>query len=656
MKRAVPRHMDLERERGITIKARVGLAQVPRQDGQTTSSTSSTRPGTSTSTTRSRARSPPARARSSSSTRRRASRRRPSPTPTSRSTTTSRSSRSQQDRPARPPTPRAPRGDRGGPRPRLRGRGPGVGQDRHRRRATPRGASSRVPPPRAIPSAPLQALIFDAWFDVYRGVVVPRPRHRRHASSRAMKIRFMATGRVRGRTRSASSRPKPRGRRRSSRSGEVGYVVANIKDLRRHESATRSPTPTARAPRRCPGFKESSRWSSRALPDRHGRLRGPARRAREARLNDASFTFEPETLEALGFGFRCGFLGLLHMEIVQERLEREFDLDLITTAPTRPLPRARRRAARSSRSRTPRSSPSRSSSRRSRSRSSRDDHHAATSTSARSSRSAEERRGTQVALDYVGTNRVDPDYDLPLAEIVFDFYDKLKSLTRGYGSLDYEFIGYRAGDLVKLDILVNGEPVDALSHRPPRQGAAPRAASLVEKLKEIDPAAAFEVAIQAAIGAKIIARETIKALRKNVTRQVLRRRHHAQAQAPREAEGGQEADEAGRQRRDPAGGVPRGAQGRLREPARGASRRRPRPSSSRRRSRSSSRPSSSRSSTSRRRPWRTRSSTGDRIVVDKVAYAPARGPVGAPPARTATLSRGRRRRLPRPARRLAATS
>ena len=236
------------------------------------------------------------------------------------------------------------------------------------------------------------------------------------------------------------------------------------------------------------------------------------------RLNDASFTREPETSAALGFGFRCGFLGLLHMEIVQERLEREYNLDLITTAPTvrfrlvhdngevveldnpAKFPTEGEHRARS----RSRSSPPPSTRRR--------------STWARCSSCARTSAGSQTGLTYAGERRVIIRYDLPLTEVVFGFYDRMKSVSRGYASLDYEPKGYRAADLVRLDLLVNGERVDSLSaHRPPGDGLLHKGRDLCEKMKELIPQQQFEVAIQAAIGSRVIARTTVKALRKNVT-------------------------------------------------------------------------------------------------------------------------------------------
>jgi GTP-binding protein LepA len=298
--------------------------------------------------------------------------------------------------------------------------------------------------------------------------------------------------------------------------GEVGFLWANIKDLhttRIGDTITEVDRPTAHP---LPGFAEAKPMVFAGLfptdTDDYANLRDAMEKLR---LNDASFTFQPENSTALGFGFRCGFLGLLHMEIVQERLEREFDLELITTAPgvnyrvttTKgevveivnpnhlPAPTTVERIEEPWISATIIT---------------RDD------VLGGLLKLCEERRGVQKSLEYLSANRVVLSYDFPLNEVVLDFYDKLKSISRGYASFDYEFTGYREGDLVKLDILVNGEAVDALSIIVHREESAVRGRLLAAKMKEIIPRQMFEVAIQAAIGSKIIARETVPAMRKNV--------------------------------------------------------------------------------------------------------------------------------------------
>ena len=279
------------------------------------------------------------------------------------------------------------------------------------------------------------------------------------------------------------------------------------------------------------------------------------------RLNDSAFSYEPENSVALGFGFRCGFLGLLHMDIVRERLEREFGLSLIATAPTvayRVTTTARRGAAWS----TARPScPTQGRSSRSRSRTS-----SARSTCPRRYlggvlKLCEDKRGRQRGMRYLGVKRVVVEYELPLNEVVLDFYDRLKSVSKGYASLDYEFIDMRPGDLVKLDVRVNGEPVDALSLIVHRDRAYQRGREVIEKMKELIPRQMFEVVIQAAHRRQDHRPRDRQGAAQERHRQVLRRRHHAQAQAARAAEGRQEAHEAGGQRRDPAGGLPRRAQG-----------------------------------------------------------------------------------------------
>ena len=276
------------------------------------------------------------------------------------------------------------------------------------------------------------------------------------------------------------------------------------------------------------------------------------------KLNDAALFYEPETSQALGFGFRCGFLGLLHMEIVRERLEREFDLDLLVTAPTVAYRVRAQNATEWNEVHTPSDMPD------------------AVDEIEEPYIKAQvivpkeyvgavmelcnERRGRFDHLEYLSEDRAHLTYELPLAEIVLDFYDALKSRTRGYASFDYDYIGFRPGTLVRVDVLVGGDPVDALSLVIHRDCAYERGRALVDRLREEIPRQMFDVAIQAAIGSRVIARETVKAQPQGRDREVLRRRHQPQAQAAREAEGGQEADEAGRRRRGAAGGVPRRAQ------------------------------------------------------------------------------------------------
>jgi len=372
----------------------------------------------------------------------------------------------------------------------------------------------RIPPPQGDPEAPLKALIFDSWFDAYRGVVV-LVRVIEGTMRLGQRIRLMATGREYEVEELGVLTPKPR-RVEQLSVGEVGFVIANIKtiaDVKIGDTITEAERPTA-AP--FPGFQEIKPMVFAGLyPVESGQYEELREALGKLRLNDAAFFFEPETSAALGFGFRCGFLGLLHMEIVQERLEREFGLELITTAPSVRY-RVTTRAGQVLEIENPVKMP--------------DPGQiakieepiieATILTSAESVGSIlqllEEKRGVQKRFEYVSPTRVLLTYELPLAEIVLDFYDRLKSLSRGYASLDYHFAGYREADLVKLDILVAGEPVDALSVIVHRDHAYARGRAIVEKLRELIPRQLFEVPIQAAIGSRVIARETLRAIGKNV--------------------------------------------------------------------------------------------------------------------------------------------
>jgi GTP-binding protein LepA len=371
-----------------------------------------------------------------------------------------------------------------------------------------------IPAPTGDPAAPLKALLFDSWYDPYRGVTsLVRIVDGRLAAR--MKIRAMATGLEAEVEEVGVFRPQ-REPVAALSAGEVGFLWANIKDLhstRIGDTITEEGHPASEP---LPGFAEAKPMVFAGLfptnADDYANLRDAMEKLR---LNDASFTFVPENSTALGFGFRCGFLGLLHMEIVQERLEREFDLDLITTAPGVNY-RVTTTSGETLEIVNPNLLPQ--------------PNHIArveepyiTATIITRDdflggllKLCEERRGQQKSLEYVSSNRVILIYDFPLNEVVLDFYDKLKSISRGYASFDYELAGYREGDLVKLDILVNGEPVDALSLIVHREEAAAKGRLLAAKMKEIIPRQMFEVAIQAAIGSKIIARETVSAMRKNV--------------------------------------------------------------------------------------------------------------------------------------------
>jgi len=372
----------------------------------------------------------------------------------------------------------------------------------------------RLPPPAGATDAPLKALIFDSWYDPYRGVVIVirvidgviRP---------GMKIRLMAQGQDYETLQLGVFSPKPVEVDELG-VGEVGFLVANIKnvgDAKIGDTITETNRPTAEP---FPGFKELKPMVFAGLYPVEGHEYPELRDALEKlRLNDASFFYEPETSAALGFGFRCGFLGLLHMEIVQERLEREFDMDLVTTAPG-VLYRVTTTDDAVEEIDSPAKLPD----------PGRIKQIEEPIITAMIMTPAEhvggilqlcqDKRGIQKKLEYMASDRVLITYELPFNEVVLDFYDKLKTLSRGYASLDYHVTGYWPSPLVKLDILVNGDPVDALSIIVHRDMAYERGRALASKMRELIPRQMFEVAIQAAIGGRIIARESVKALRKNV--------------------------------------------------------------------------------------------------------------------------------------------
>ncbi len=372
----------------------------------------------------------------------------------------------------------------------------------------------RVPPPRGDPEAPLKALIFDSWYDTYRGVVMlvrvfegaiaPRTRIQLWSNRKEFEVQELGVF-------APFSRPVAK-----LIAGEVGVVVANVKDV--HDAKVGDTITEVGKPAEepYPGFKVVKPMVFSGVFPIEAKDYDALRDAlTKLRLNDSAFTFEPETSQALGFGFRCGYLGLLHMEIVQERLEREYALTLITTAPSvvyritdsagevteidspAKLPPVQRVAKLEEPILTCHI-------------------HGRTEDVGNILKLCQERRGVQRDLKYIGTRRVQITYDIPLAEVVFDFFDKLKSVSRGYASLDYELKGFQEADLVKLDFLINGEPVDALSVIVHREHSYQRGRDLCARLKDVIPKQMYEVAIQAAIGAKIIARETVKAYRKNV--------------------------------------------------------------------------------------------------------------------------------------------
>ena len=372
-----------------------------------------------------------------------------------------------------------------------------------------------IPPPEGDPKAPLRALVFDSWFDPYRGVI----NLIRVVSGELKKgqiIKWMATEAESQLTEVGVFTPTPQSVDKLG-PGEVGFVVAMIKDIglaRVGDTITLASAPSEQP---LPGFKDVQPMVFAGIfPIVSSDYEDLRDALDKLKLNDASFDYEPESSQALGFGFRCGFLGLLHMEIIQERLEREYNLDLITTAPSvvyNVYTKSGDCVSVENPSRLP-------------------DVmeidrieepyilatiHVPPAHVGQVLALCEERRGQQRDLRYSGENRIILEYEIPMNEVMFDFFDRLKSVSRGYASLDYELIDHRKGDLVKLDILINGEPVDALSIIVHRDSAFARGKSLVKKLREIIPRQMFEVALQAAIGARVVARETVRAYRKAVT-------------------------------------------------------------------------------------------------------------------------------------------
>jgi GTP-binding protein LepA len=370
----------------------------------------------------------------------------------------------------------------------------------------------KVPPPSGTGEAPLKALIFDSWFDNYQGVIVlvrvfdgtVRP---------GMKMRLMAAGKEYEIDEVGVFRPKMESVPQLS-AGDVGYIIAGIKtvgDTKIGDTITDAARPAENA---LAGYKEIKPMVFSGLyPVENIQYEELKNALEKLRLNDSSFSYEPETSSALGFGFRCGFLGLLHMEIIKERLEREFELSLITTAPTviykvtgakgdeffidnpSSLPNSFEKI---------------------------EEPYVKVSVFVPQEHIGQilelcqEKRGTQTEFTFISKDRIMVAYEIPLNEILWDFYDRLKSVSRGYASMDYEFIGYRESKLVKLDVLLNGEPVDALSLIVHSDKSYYKGRQIVEKLREVIPRQMFEIAIQAAIGGKIIARESVKAMRKNV--------------------------------------------------------------------------------------------------------------------------------------------
>ncbi|HHL40606.1 MAG TPA: elongation factor 4 [Deltaproteobacteria bacterium] len=373
----------------------------------------------------------------------------------------------------------------------------------------------RIPPPRGERDAPLKALVFDSWYDSYQGVVV-QVRVVDGVVTRGMRIKFMATGKCFDVDRVGVFAPSP-AEVDSLGPGEVGFLTAAIKQVRDTkvgDTITGADRP-ARSP--LPGYKAvKSMVFSGLYPVDSAQYENLKDAMVKLSLNDSAFTYEQETSLALGFGFRCGFLGLFHMEIIQERLEREYGLDIITTAPTVAY-RVHTRRGEVLYVDNPTSLPPPQYIERLEEPYILATIHIPSEYLGPVLGLCEEKRGIQKEISYITPTRAMVVYEIPLNEVVLDFYDKLKTLTKGYASMDYEYADFREADLVKLDILINGEPVDALSLIVPRSRAYPRGRDIARKMKELIPRQMFEVVIQAAIGGKVIARETIKALRKNVT-------------------------------------------------------------------------------------------------------------------------------------------
>ena len=372
----------------------------------------------------------------------------------------------------------------------------------------------KIPAPNGDEDAPLKALIFDSYYDSYKGVVC----YVRIIDGKVKpgtKVKLMATNKVYDITEVGVFTPKLMPINGLS-AGDVGYITASIKnvaDARVGDTVTEADRPTAEA---LPGYKKAVPMVYSGIYPVDGAKYDELKEALEKlQINDAALDFEPETSIALGFGFRCGFLGLLHMEIIQERIEREFNLDIITTAPL-VVYKVTKTNGETIELTNPTNLPE----------PTEIDYMeepivkasiiAPTEYVGAIMDLCQERRGVYIDMEYLETTRVSINYEIPLNEIVYDFFDTLKSRTRGYASFDYEFKGYTTTELVKLDILLNGDVVDALSMIVPKERAYHKGRGIAEKLKEIIPRQMFEVPIQAAIGSKVIARETVKAMRKDV--------------------------------------------------------------------------------------------------------------------------------------------
>jgi GTP-binding protein LepA len=374
---------------------------------------------------------------------------------------------------------------------------------------------ARIPPPKGDPKAPLRALLFDSWYDSYRGAVI-QLRVMEGTLKKGDRVMFMATGRTYDVTEMGCFAPHATAISELG-PGEVGFVAANIKTTEDTKIGDTITTYHGAATEALPGFREVKPMVFAGFfptdPAEYENMRDALSKLH---MNDSSFQFEPDTSDALGFGFRCGFLGLLHMEIIQERLEREYDLDLITTAPS-VVYHAYTRQNELVKVDNPSKMPSVGNLERIEEPILKLTVHVPSEFVGPVVALCESRRGKQLGIHYATKDHVVVTYEMPLAEVILDFHDKLKSVSRGYASMDYEITGYRAEDLVKLDMMLNGEPLDALSVIVHREGAYVRGRALAAKLKQLVPQQQYEVAIQAAIGSKIISRETVRALRKDVT-------------------------------------------------------------------------------------------------------------------------------------------
>jgi len=374
---------------------------------------------------------------------------------------------------------------------------------------------ARIPPPKGDAKAPLRALLYDSWYDSYRGAVI-QLRVMEGTLKKGDRIMFMATGRTYDVTEMGCFSPHPVAISELG-PGEVGFVAANIKTTEDTKIGDTVTTYHGAATEPLPGFREVKPMVFAGFfPTDPADYESMRDALSKLHLNDSSFQFEPDTSDALGFGFRCGFLGLLHMEIIQERLEREYDLDLITTAPS-VVYHAFTKTGELVRVDNPSKMPAVGNLERIEEPILKLTVHVPSEYVGAVVSLCEARRGRQLGLQFATKDHIVITYELPLAEVILDFHDKLKSASRGYASMDYELTGYRADDLVKLDMLLNGEALDALSVIVHKEGAYVRGRALASKLKELVPQQQYEVAIQAAIGSKIISRETVRALRKDVT-------------------------------------------------------------------------------------------------------------------------------------------